>query len=270
MRIVVVGAGLAGLRVACALREHGHRVKLVERARRAGGRVRSVYDASTRELEYEAGPWRVPSKHKRVRTLCSDLGIVLEPLRAPPPPLTTPPPIASGLSIWGTYALQARDPLIADAYDLDTGYADESRAASGTNPYMIDSDEFHVASVGFTTIVERMASKLGSRCIDYETRVVNVRRKNGRYHVEARRRRDDQYESVLYKADVLVVCVPPAACREWDVMRAHAKPVLSAIAPACSFPWHATVKSCWRTAIFSDALTVWHRKMLNTRVAKPG
>lgn len=235
MYIVVVGAGLAGLRVAAALRTRGHRVKVLERAQRAGGRVRSVYDASTKELEYEAGPWRVPSKHVRVRTLCSELGIALEPLRSPPPPLTSPPPSANGLSIWGTYALQARDPLLADAHDLDTGYADETRAASGTNPYMTDSDEFYVAPSGFTAIVHGMTSRLDGAgcCIDYETRVVNVRRKNGRYHIEARRRSDDRYDSVFYRADVLVVCVPPAACREWDIMRAHARPVMSAIAPAC-------------------------------------
>lgn len=230
--VVVVGAGLAGLRVGSALRRRGYRVTVVERAQRAGGRVRSVYDAKSRDLEYEAGPWRVPSKHARVRRLCSELGVALEPLRAPPPPLTTPPPAANGLSIWGSYALQARDPLVADAYDIDTGYADQTRAASGTNPYINDSDEFYIAPAGFARIVDGLASQVD--CIEYETRVVNVRRTNGRYHVEARRRRgDERYESVNYKADVLVVCVPPTACKAWDVMRAHAMPVLSAVAPTC-------------------------------------
>lgn len=62
-RIIVVGAGMAGLVVASLLKEAGHQVTILESSERVGGRIYTLR-ADFRDDHYlEAGAMRIPHTH---------------------------------------------------------------------------------------------------------------------------------------------------------------------------------------------------------------
>jgi monoamine oxidase len=69
MRVVVVGAGLAGLTVASRLRLQGIDVDLIEGGPRAGGRARTVTDPFVGGQYVESGAEWVDTDHHRMRAL---------------------------------------------------------------------------------------------------------------------------------------------------------------------------------------------------------
>lgn len=233
MRVVVIGAGVAGLAVSRALREDRvHSVVTLEARPRPGGRVRSVYEDDG-ALAYEAGPWRVPAGHARVRALCEELGVALKPAPTQPPAgANSPLPPAPGLTTWDARALAAGDPLAADEADLATGYAGETHSASGSAPYLVDeSAGFLVAPDGLSALVDALAARAGE--VRYDCRVADVTRAwSGRYRVHvARRAGAAAFAEEVVEADALFVCVPPHACRGWRAFREHARSTMAAVEP---------------------------------------
>ena len=79
-RVIVVGAGMAGLAAADALARDGFHVTVLEARQRPGGRVHTLR-AFGDGLHAEAGATFVPAHHHHVTTLARQLGIPL--LRAP-------------------------------------------------------------------------------------------------------------------------------------------------------------------------------------------
>lgn len=79
-RIVVVGAGLAGLACAEALRAAGQQVVVVEARHRVGGRVWTRRDGFGAQLA-EAGAEFVNADHREVLALAARLGVATEPAR---------------------------------------------------------------------------------------------------------------------------------------------------------------------------------------------
>jgi monoamine oxidase len=77
MRVVVVGAGLAGLRTASVLRAAGADVVVLEASHRAGGRVRTVHDAFTEGQYSESGAEWVDTVHHRMLELMDRFGVPL-------------------------------------------------------------------------------------------------------------------------------------------------------------------------------------------------
>jgi hypothetical protein len=253
MTVVVVGAGVAGLHVAESLRRaHSEDdVVLLEARPAPGGRVRTSYDEATGEVEYEAGPWRIPADHRRARALFARHGLPLLPLATPSPPVSrgggTDAAVRPGHSIWEMHALSSAfrgDVHKADLADLATGYADQTSAASGSAPYTTKSREFFVCPLGFSALTNRMASGLGKDVVRYDHRVVDVTvvtvvggdggdggdgTPSYLVHV-VRRVGASEFEPLPPLAcDTLFVCVPPSIGREWSALRHHARSTLCAV-----------------------------------------
>jgi monoamine oxidase len=80
--IVVIGAGLAGLRAAEMLRKAGTPVVVLEARNRPGGRVHTIRSAFAEGLYAEAGAIRIPPQHETVVQLAKDYGLNLVPFES--------------------------------------------------------------------------------------------------------------------------------------------------------------------------------------------
>lgn len=94
IKVVVLGAGIAGLISALELRKAGYEVTVVEARDRPGGRAWSVRGGDRivqdgrpeqvvgweagRHMYFNAGPARIPQSHKAILGYCRDLGVPLE------------------------------------------------------------------------------------------------------------------------------------------------------------------------------------------------
>ena len=81
-RVVVVGAGLAGLTAALDLTDAGWDVVVLEARDRVGGRVHTVYDPFSSGLHAEAGGESIDDNHDRIQALVARFGLETE--RRPP------------------------------------------------------------------------------------------------------------------------------------------------------------------------------------------
>ena len=77
-RVVVIGAGMAGLAAADELKRHGHEVVVLEAQNRVGGRVHTIRTFAP-GLSAEAGAMRIPRAHDLVLEYCSRYGLELRP-----------------------------------------------------------------------------------------------------------------------------------------------------------------------------------------------
>ena len=78
MRIVVVGAGLAGLTATRRLVQGGHDVALIEAGSRIGGRARTVREPFVDGQYVESGAEWIDTHHHRMRDLLSTHGMELQ------------------------------------------------------------------------------------------------------------------------------------------------------------------------------------------------
>jgi monoamine oxidase len=81
-RVVIVGAGLAGLTAAIDLTEAGWDVVVLEARDRVGGRVHTLYDPFSPGLHAEAGGESIDDNHDRIQALVARFGLETE--RRPP------------------------------------------------------------------------------------------------------------------------------------------------------------------------------------------
>lgn len=81
-RVVVIGAGAAGLTAAYQLRLAGHEVVVIEARTRPGGRVQSVRGEFADDLHAEAGALFIPTEHEYLMkyVTLTGLGSELEPV----------------------------------------------------------------------------------------------------------------------------------------------------------------------------------------------
>jgi monoamine oxidase len=82
-RVIVAGAGLAGLAAAYELVGRGHDVTVLEARRRPGGRVLTLRDGFDDGLYAEAGAAFIPEDHVHTIAYARDLGVTLVPAGAP-------------------------------------------------------------------------------------------------------------------------------------------------------------------------------------------
>jgi len=78
-RVIIVGAGLAGLSAAYELTQAGHDVTVLEARPRVGGRVHTLRDPFPEGLYAEAGATRVPNHHHFTIRYAELFGLTLDP-----------------------------------------------------------------------------------------------------------------------------------------------------------------------------------------------
>ena len=218
MRIGIVGGGIGGLYVAYKLGYENYNVTLLESQSKCGGRIQTVYEKNG-TISYEAGPWRIPSSHKRAIALFKEFSVHLTPGMSKSPPGTKEKEM-SGLTTWQVTAL-TQTPLRADERDLQTGYADQTHSASGSEPYMSRNSVFHVAPEGFSSLIEKITAAVVQKCtVLCSNKVVNLQRKNGEYVATIRKRLGhNSFDTKTMQFDVIFLCVPPNNWKEWQCMK---------------------------------------------------
>jgi monoamine oxidase len=78
-RVVIVGAGMAGLVAAWELARAGHDPVVLEARTRVGGRVHTLREPFTDGLYAEAGAMRIPRTHDLTLAYCERFGLRLAP-----------------------------------------------------------------------------------------------------------------------------------------------------------------------------------------------
>src|SRR5881275_1521387 len=78
-RVVILGAGLAGLAAAEELSKAGHQVTVLEARMRPGGRVYTLRNPFTDGLYAEAGAGRIPSTHALTLKYVKRFDLQLDP-----------------------------------------------------------------------------------------------------------------------------------------------------------------------------------------------
>jgi monoamine oxidase len=78
-KVLVVGAGLAGLVAAYELTQAGHDVTVLEAQLRPGGRVQTVREPFSDGLYTEAGAARIPDNHDLTLHYAKHFGLTLVP-----------------------------------------------------------------------------------------------------------------------------------------------------------------------------------------------
>jgi monoamine oxidase len=74
-KVIIVGAGPAGLCTAYELKRAGMEVVLLEASQRVGGRVKTIFDPFTPNLHGEGGAMRLPKNHVLVHTYLKMFGL---------------------------------------------------------------------------------------------------------------------------------------------------------------------------------------------------
>lgn len=82
-KIIIIGAGLAGLSAAYELTQAGHDVTVLEARVRPGGRVHTLRDPFADGLYAEAGATRVPNHHHFTLKYAELFGLMLDPFEPP-------------------------------------------------------------------------------------------------------------------------------------------------------------------------------------------
>ena len=84
-KVIVVGAGMAGLVAAYELQRAGYEVQVLEARQRVGGRIQTLREPFAHGLYAEVGAMRIPRTHQLTRAYCAKFGLALAPFTADNP-----------------------------------------------------------------------------------------------------------------------------------------------------------------------------------------
>src|SRR5687767_9688174 len=84
-KIVILGAGMAGLVAALELKRAGHEVTLLEAQQRIGGRIQTLREPFTEGLYAEAGAMRIPRSHALTMAYIDRFRLPIAPFTASNP-----------------------------------------------------------------------------------------------------------------------------------------------------------------------------------------
>ncbi|MGB9256947.1 MAG: FAD-dependent oxidoreductase, partial [Candidatus Korobacteraceae bacterium] len=79
MRVVILGAGLAGLAAGWELSQSGHEVVILEAQTHPGGRVHTIREGLSDDMYAEAGAGRIPNTHTVTLEWVKYFNLQLEP-----------------------------------------------------------------------------------------------------------------------------------------------------------------------------------------------
>jgi len=82
-KVIIIGAGLAGLSAAYELTQAGHDVTVLEARTRPGGRVHTLRDPFSEGLYADAGATRIPDHHHFTLKYSELFGLKLDPFQPP-------------------------------------------------------------------------------------------------------------------------------------------------------------------------------------------
>ncbi|TMW72775.1 flavin monoamine oxidase family protein [Alteribacter natronophilus] len=74
-RVLILGAGIAGLTAGKLLKDAGHEVTILEGNDRVGGRIHTIREPFTEGNYFEAGPMRIPEYHELTLELIRQFGL---------------------------------------------------------------------------------------------------------------------------------------------------------------------------------------------------
>jgi monoamine oxidase len=207
-RIIVVGAGLAGLVAAHELTKAGNDVVVLDAQQRAGGRVYTLRDPFVDGLYAEAGAARIPEDHDLTRGYAAQFGLKLVPFQ----------PDQQNIS---TQELEREaGGAMGNAFWSDQTMVELLKNSGGESaPHRYDKIDG-----GNDRLPAAFASRLGDR-IHYGARVVRI--EQDKQGVRAVVQQDSGHEVV--SADFLICAIPFTVLRNIDVSPAFSSPKRKAI-----------------------------------------
>jgi len=206
-RIIIVGAGLAGLVAAHELTKAGNQVVVLEAQPRPGGRVYTLRDPFADGLYAEAGAARIPPEHDLTRGYAAEFGLKLVPFQ---------PDQKIGLEDLRREAAGA----MGNAFWSDDTMV-ELLSKSGSESAIRHYDKI---DGGNDRLPAAFGAKLGNR-IRYDSRVIRI--EQDRQAVRAIVQRGNSRETV--SGDFLICAIPFPVLRTIDVSPPLSAPKRKAI-----------------------------------------
>lgn len=111
-KIVIIGAGMAGLNCSYQLKKTGYTAAIYEGSKRIGGRIFSESDIVAPDLYTELGGEFIDSDHQDMLQLCSEFGLLLLDTR-----------------------MKAEEKLVRDSFYIDERFYTEKEVIKAFSPY---------------------------------------------------------------------------------------------------------------------------------------